>query len=92
MEKRKLSKVYRLLEIPTETFMQIPKITIVGFNKIMVENYKNILEYQDIFIRINTSIGIINVNGINMKMGEMTKDDLIIEGEIDTVEFENSEN
>ena len=54
----------------------------------MIENYKNILEYQDFFIRISTTIGIININGMNMEMEEMTKDDIIIEGDIDSIDFE----
>ena len=54
----------------------------------VIENYKNILEYQEIFIRINTAIGIININGLRMKMSEMTKDDIVIEGEIDNIDFE----
>ena len=53
--------------------------------------YRNILEYQDFFIRINTCIGIININGFGMKMEEMTKDDIVIEGEIDSVDFEKIE-
>ena len=89
--RKKLSKIYKALEMPIETYEQIPKVTNVGFSKMMVENYKNILEYQDIFIRINTSIGIINISGVNMKMEEMTKDDLIIEGDIDEIEFEKIE-
>ena len=57
----------------------------------MIENYKTILEYQDFFIRINTSIGIININGLNMKMQEMNKDDIVIEGDIDSIDFEKIE-
>ncbi len=92
MKKNRFYRINKLLEMPSEVYLQVPKITSLGFNKIMIENYKNILEYQDFFIRINTSIGIINVNGINMKMEEMTKDDLIIEGEIDSLDFEKIEN
>lgn len=91
MNNKKFSRLYRLLEMPSETFTEIPKITNAGFKKMMIENYKNILEYQDIFIRINTSIGIINISGLNMKLEEMTKDDLIIEGDIDSIEFEKTE-
>ena len=77
--------------MPSEVVSQIPKITNLGFKRMMIENYKSILEYQDFFIRISTIIGIININGINMKMEEMTKDDIIIEGEIDSIDFEKIE-
>lgn len=91
MKKNKLSRINKILEMPSEITSSIPKITNLGFKKMMIENYKNILEYQDFFIRINTSIGIININGIGMKMEEMTEDDIIVEGEIDSIDFERIE-
>lgn len=91
MKKNKLSKLNRMLEIPIEVTSTIPRLTNLGFKKLVMENYKNILEYQDFFIRINTSIGIININGYGLKMEEMTKDDIVIEGEIESVDFEKIE-
>ena len=87
----RIRKINRILEIPEEVVSGTPKITSLGFKKISIENYKNILEYQDIFIRINTSIGTINVNGLDLKMEEMTTDDIVIEGKIDSIEFEEFE-
>ena len=91
MKKNRIAKINKLLEMPEEIFSKIPKLTNLGFKKLLIENYKNILEYQDIFIRINTSIGIINVSGVNLNMEEMTVDDIIIEGKIDCIEFEELE-
>lgn len=91
MRKGRLARINRALEIPEEVISTTPKITNLGFSKLRIENYKNILEYQDIFIRINTSIGIINISGLNLKMEEMTTDDIIIEGKIDSIEFEEIE-
>ena len=58
-ENRALSKVNKLLEIPQEVSSNIPKLTVIGFQKMLVENYKSILEYQDFYIRISTYIGIL---------------------------------
>ena len=91
MKKNKISRINRILEMPSEVVSHVPKMTILGFKKIMIENYKSILEYQDFFIRLSTSLGIININGINMKMEEMTQDDIIVEGEIDSIDFEKIE-
>lgn len=92
LKKSRLNRINKILEMPSEVFLQIPKITNLGFNKMMIENYKNILEYQDFFIRINTTIGIIDINGLNMKMQEMNKDDIVVEGDIDSIEFEKIDN
>lgn len=91
MRKKGISKISRALEIPEEVVSTIPKVTCLGFKKVSIENYKNILEYQDIIIRVNTSMGIININGFDLKMDEMTTDDIVIEGKIDSIDFEELE-
>ena len=74
------NKINRILEIPQEVASHIPKVTVVGFEQMMIENYKAILEYQDFYIRLSTEIGILNINGFNLNLKEMTTDDLQISG------------
>lgn len=87
-KQRKYSKLNNLLEIPREVVSTDVKITVLGFDEILIENYKNILEYQDILIRINTFQGIININGFDLKLEEMTNDDIKIMGKVDSIELE----
>ena len=68
---KKESRLNRILEVPKEISTNEPKITIAGFKKMLIENYKAILDYQDIYIRIKTYIGIVNINGFNLKLSEM---------------------
>lgn len=92
MRKRKKTTVInRILEMPEEIVNSELKLTILGFKKMLIENYKAILEYQDFFIRISTDIGIINVNGFNLKLNEMTSDDIMVVGDIDSIDFEKIE-
>ena len=88
-KKREQSKLERILEIPEELSTDRPKVTILGFEQVLVENHKGILEYQDYFIRLNTYIGIININGFDLKLEEMTNDDILVTGKIDSIDFEN---
>lgn len=86
---RKLkNRVNNFLELPDEIVSKIPKLTTLGFNELLIENYKSILEYQDFFIRVNTHIGIININGFELTMNEMTVDDIMINGKIESIDFE----
>lgn len=87
--RRKARKLDEILEIPVELSTNNPKITIVGFERVLIENYKGILEYQDYFVRLNTYIGIININGFNLNLEEMTSDDLLVTGKIDSIDFES---
>ena len=85
---KKQNRFEELLEIPKEISSNEPRITIAGFNEMLIENYKGILEYQEFFIRINTYTGIININGFNLSLTEMTLDDVVVRGKIDSIDFE----
>lgn len=87
-KKDKLNRINRLLELPEEVTTNKPKLTIVGFEEILIENYKAILEYEDYYIKINTHIGAININGFNLRLKEMTGDDIMVLGNIDSMDFE----
>ena len=86
MEKKQ--KIKNFLEMTKEIISNIPKITIVGSNEMLIENYKGILEYEEFFVRVNTYIGIINVNGLNLNLNQITEDDMIITGKIDSIDIE----
>ena len=88
MRKGKISK---MLEIPEEVCSNIPKITITGFNELILENYKGILEYEEFFASISTYIGVVNINGYNINLEKMTNDDIKITGKIESVELERTE-
>lgn len=87
-QNRARKKIDRWLEMPAEIVSNEPKITIVGFNEMLIENYKGILEYEEIYIRINTHIGIININGFNLNLEQMTGNDIMVTGKIDSISWE----
>ena len=88
--KKNISRIDRLLEIPQEIYSNVPKITITGFNEMIIENFKGILEYEDCYIRINTSLGIINVNGYELRLENMTNDDIKVTGKIEKFDIERN--
>ena len=91
MKKKKTNKIEKMLELPEEIYSDNPKITITGFNEIILENYKGILEYEEFFASISTYIGVININGNNINLEKMTNDDIKITGKIQSVELERIE-
>ena len=92
MKKRRkaFNKINDILEMPKEIYSSNPKATIIGFEEIIIENYKGILEYEDYYIRINTFIGIININGFNLKLEKMTEDDIKVMGKIESIDIERT--
>lgn len=91
MRKRNFRKIDDILEMPKEVYSNEPKMTIVGCNEMIIENYKGILEYEEYFVKISTHIGIININGFNLKLEQMTGDDIKILGKIDSIDIESIE-
>lgn len=85
---KKYSKLDSLLELPREVASSDIKLTLNGFDEILIENYKNILEYQDILIKINTFEGALTIYGFNLKLEQMTDEDIKVNGKIDSIEFE----
>ena len=83
-----ISKIDRLLEMPQEVYSDTPKITITGFNELVIENFKGILEYEDYYVRINTSLGIVNINGYELKLENMTNDDIKVNGKVESIDIE----
>lgn len=76
------------LGLPKEIISKTPKLTITGFEEIFIENFRGILEYEDYFARIKTEIGIISINGFNLKLNQMTEDDILVTGKIESLDFE----
>ena len=84
-------KINELLEIPKEVYTNVPNIILTGFEEMIIENNKGIIEYEDYYVRVNTIIGIININGINLKLEKMTEDNLKISGKIEKIDIERIE-
>lgn len=86
----RLNKIDKMLDLPKEIYSNIPKISILGFDEMVIENYKGILEYEEFFVRISTYIGIVNINGYNLKLENMTDDDIKVTGKIESFELERT--
>ncbi len=90
MKEKRYNRMNKFLEIPKEVCSDIPKIIITGFDEILIENYKGILEYEEFFVRISTHIGIININGYNLNLDKMTDDDIKVRGKIESMDIERT--
>lgn len=90
-EKCMAKKIYRLtqmLDMPRELDKKQTKVTIVSFDEILIENYKGIMEYEEFFVKVNTEIGIININGFNLNLEQMTDEDILVKGIINSIDLE----
>lgn len=82
-------KVTEILELPKEIVLNIPKLTMVGKRDLMIENYKGIIEYDDCRVRVNTGVGVVRISGKGLTIKEITSEDIMVSGEIASLEFTN---
>lgn len=90
MNRKKQNKLDKILELPKEIYTNIPKITLIGFDEMVVENYKGIIEYEEFFVQIKTFIGILNINGYGLTLENMTNDDIKVKGKIESIDIERT--
>lgn len=77
--------------MPIEVTTSNPKITILGFSELLIENFKGIIEYEDYLIKINTFIGIVIIEGDKLNLNQITENDISVNGEIEKIYFEPAE-
>jgi sporulation protein YqfC len=91
MRRRRLedmkSAVSDIFELPKDITLNLPKISMIGNNQMLVENHRGVIEYTPQRIRVNSSIGVIRVQGSEMKLKNIAADDIMITGEVKAIEF-----
>lgn len=90
MKKKNYNKIDKFLELPKEVCSNVPKIIITGFDEMIIENFKGILEYEEFFVRISTYIGLVSINGYGLSLENMTDDDIKVKGKIESIEMERT--
>lgn len=80
-------RVSNIFELPKEIVLNLPLVTIIGSQEMLIENYKGIIEYSEIKVRINTSCGVLKIEGKKLLINQMTKENLKITGKITAFEY-----
>ena len=81
---------YRMAEaacMPKDVVLGVPIVTIIGECEINIENYRGIIEYTDLLIRIKIKNGQIKIIGKRLQIEYYTNDDMRIVGKIDKIEY-----
>jgi len=80
-------KITEVLELPPETILKIPKITIVGNERVRVENYTALLDYKRDNIRLKYDGGVIDISGKNFEIKVIGEENMVIWGKISAVKL-----
>lgn len=75
-------KLNSIIDMPSEIVLNLPKITIDSNESIWIENYRGLIEYTDKFVRLNSLEYTIIIEGENLCINFMTKEEISISGMI----------
>ena len=78
-------KLGMILDMPLDMIKGCSRMTVIGNESVLLENYKGIVEYEENVIRLSNNI---NVFGSRLNIEEITDDDILITGKIKNIEFE----
>lgn len=81
-------KVAEGLEIPSNVILDIPKISISGNDEILIENHKGIVAFENDYIKINSKIGSITINGKNFEIAFIGGETIVIQGMFKSIIYE----
>ena len=82
-------KLADLSEVPKDVAMGFPVLTMIGQMELNIENYRGIIEYTDVLIRIQTKAGQLRINGRGLSIAYYTNDEMKINGRIASIEYQH---
>ena len=82
-----LNTVAELFDLPADVVAGLPRMEMVGSRQLYLEHHTGILAYSEEGIDVNTSAGVLRVQGKQLTLLAMTADVLRIGGRIQSVEW-----
>jgi len=87
---RKLQvNVMDLLEMPADVMLDLPKLTMIGRQKLLLENHRGIIEYGLTKVRVKTTAGLLTILGEELVLKNLKPDEMLVEGKISSLTLED---
>ena len=77
-----------MLSMPADLLAGVPKVTVTGRRRALVENHRGLLRYEREVIEIKGGRMVLRVRGEGLTLVSMRGSELLIEGDIFSTEFE----
>lgn len=83
-----LERIAEELDLHGEAMPGQSIVEIYGESRVLIEHHGGITQYSDTLISVKVSFGWIRVEGCNLELGNMSRERLIIRGQIQCVGLE----
>ncbi|REJ10622.1 sporulation protein YqfC [Halobacillus trueperi] len=79
--------ISRYFDLPSDVMLDLPRITTIGSIHVYIENHTGLLHFSDEEVRIQYKKGQVRILGKDLGVKMMLKEELLLEGELKSVEF-----
>ena len=83
-----MQKLADSADLSTETMPGVPIVEIAGDSRVLIERHNGMTEYSRERIRVRVCYGIVCICGSGLELSHMSRDKLVISGQIDAVQIE----
>jgi sporulation protein YqfC len=84
---RILERLTMAADLPDESIPGLPLVEIFGNARVLVEHHMGVTEYGTERIRVRVKYGDVCICGCGLELSRMTKGQLIIRGQIDSIQL-----
>jgi len=85
--KKDLKQFALLSQLPPEVITDQPRITIIGDYEIVIENHKGLIGYEDAFVKINTKVSPLLIEGHKLVIERMDNETIVVRGEVRSLKY-----
>lgn len=85
---RQWQRLAGILEIPQDIILDLPRITMLGNQQLLVENHKGIIEYTPSLVRIKLNQGELMIGGKNLTLGNLQIEQILVEGTVEDIKYD----
>ena len=80
-------RIASALDVPLDVIGNFPRTEIIGKSNVCVENFRGILDYSENCVKVNTTVGIIKIDGDSLYIESITDEGISVKGNIVRVEY-----
>ncbi|RKD24003.1 sporulation protein YqfC [Ammoniphilus oxalaticus] len=77
----------KMLDLPADVTMEMPRITMIGQIHMYIENHRGVLVFNDKELRLLLTKGQLLVKGERLVIRAILSEEVLIEGKVDGVQF-----
>lgn len=75
------------LELPEEVMLDLPRATVVGRERCLLENHRGLLRFTDREVVVQSRLGPLRVVGDRLEIERLAGGELVLRGRIDQIDY-----